>query len=29
LEFKSVGELLEHMEEDVERSRKILDPVMG
>lgn len=29
LEFKSVGELLEHMEDDVERSRKILDPVMG
>lgn len=29
LEFKSVAELLEHMEEDVERSRKILDPVMG
>ena len=29
LEFKSVGELLEHMEEDVDRSRKILDPVMG
>jgi riboflavin kinase / FMN adenylyltransferase len=29
LEFKSVSELLEHMEEDVERSRKILDPVMG
>lgn len=29
LEFKSVGELLEHMEEDVARSRKILDPVMG
>lgn len=29
LEFKSVDELLEHMEDDVERSRKILAPVMG
>ncbi len=29
LEFKSVAELLEHMAEDVERSRKILHPVMG
>jgi riboflavin kinase / FMN adenylyltransferase len=29
LEFKSVSELLEHMEDDVERTRKILDPVMG
>ncbi len=29
LEFKSVAELLEHMEEDIERSRKILDPVIG
>lgn len=29
LEFKSVAELLEHMEEDVARSRKILHPVMG
>ncbi len=29
LEFKSVDELLDHMKEDVERSRKILDSVMG
>ncbi len=29
LDFKSVADLLEHMEEDVERSRKILNPVMG
>ncbi|MEX1037921.1 MAG: bifunctional riboflavin kinase/FAD synthetase [Acidimicrobiia bacterium] len=29
LEFKSVAELLEHMEDDVKRSREILTPVMG
>jgi riboflavin kinase/FMN adenylyltransferase len=29
LEFKSVAELLEHIEDDVRRSREILAPVMG
>jgi riboflavin kinase/FMN adenylyltransferase len=29
LEFKSVAELLEHIEDDVQRSREILAPVMG